>query len=484
MKPSDLAAKVGSDEGLPPRQREDPQRATPFKARHWIDGCGVCCALAYSVLALQPTRIPLTLYFAALALAWVASLVAFAMLRGADGAFPLRRMLIWCLLFRAIGLTSEPVLEDDHYRYLWDGRTFAVEGSPYLGAPIDHFDNRDIPERFDHILDRINHPDLPTVYPLVAQATFLVGYWIAPGELAPIKLLLLLADLATLALLLRMIAPRKALLYAWCPLLIQETAFSGHIDSLGVLFLVAGFVAFANGRDVLLGLALALAVATKPFALIVAPLFILGRGRAEGLRTAAVFIPCVGILYAPLLLSGEAGLHGLVAFAGDWEFNSTFFALLANLFGGTAAKLLGAAAVAIVCGGLLVGANGRWASCATLSVARGVSSVPRGDVLLGCFFLVAPVVNPWYLLWLLPFVCVYPSYWGIAGLCGVSLSYAHGLFLSPVALEPGGLPPYHHPEWVRPMELFLVALGVILQSHRSRSQHPMRSHDIGSPIAV
>jgi len=240
MKPSDLAAKVGSDEGLPPRQREDPQRATPFKARHWIDGCGVCCALAYSVLALQPTRIPLTLYFAALALAWVASLVAFAMLRGADGAFPLRRMLIWCLLFRAIGLTSEPVLEDDHYRYLWDGRTFAVEGSPYLGAPIDHFDNRDIPERFDHILDRINHPDLPTVYPLVAQATFLVGYWIAPGELAPIKLLLLLADLATLALLLRMIAPRKALLYAWCPLLIQETAFSGHIDSLGVLFLVAG----------------------------------------------------------------------------------------------------------------------------------------------------------------------------------------------------------------------------------------------------
>ena len=441
-----------------------------MKARHWIDGCGGCCALAYSVLALQPIRTPLALYFGALAIAWIASLVAFSMLRGDQDAFPLRRVLLWCLLFRAIGFVSEPVLEDDHYRYLWDGRSFAIHGSPYIDAPLHHFDDPDLPERFETILDRINHPDLRTVYPPVAQITFLAGYWIAPGELAPIKLLLLLADLATLALLLRLIPPRQVLLYAWCPLLIQETAFSAHIDSLGVLFLVVGLVAFVNGKHLLLGVALALAIATKPFALVVAPLLILGRGRAEGLRTLASLTACLGLLFAPFLLFGENSLSGLLAFAGDWEFNSMVFALLTDLVGATAAKGLGAGAVAIVCTRLLITARGQQDRCTATAAGRGDSLVPRGDVLFGCFFLFAPVVNPWYLLWLLPFVCVFPSFWGVACLAGVSLSYAHGLFL-----DTGELPPYHHPAWVRPTEIILVALGVLLQTLRTPARRSIVS---------
>jgi hypothetical protein len=70
------------------------------------------------------------------------------------------------------------------------------------------------------------------------------------------------------------------------------------------------------------------------------------------------------------------------------------------------------------------------------------------------------VVNPWYLLWLLPFVALRPSAAGITALIAVSLAYAHGLNLGEESLGA-----YEHPAWVRPMEIIavLLALGWDLQ---------------------
>ena len=420
-------------------------------AHRWVDLCGAVTSLAYLWLATasETPPVPLVPFFGALAVAWVALLALMAHFRGDRYEFPVRRMILWCLVFRIIGLVAQPVLEDDHYRYLWDGRSFALTGSPYTNAPADHFDDPTLSASFERVLDGINNPDIPSLYPPMAELLFLVSYWIAPGEFIAIKLLLILADLATLLLLLKLVKPRYALLYAWCPLLIQETAFTGHVDTLGVFFLVAAIYARTRSQFLWVPVYLALAIATKFLAVLLLP-FLLLRVR---MREWALLVPVLGILYLPLAVArGPGEGSGFAHFLAEWEFNSTGFALLANFGGPVFAKIVGAACVGAVCIALLVREHqGRTGSCSP------PPTIPRGDLLLICFFLFAPVVNPWYLLWLLPFVCVYPSAWGIAALAAVSLCYAHGLFLVDSAVAA-----YHHPAWVRPAELGLIAVCTAL----------------------
>ena len=147
-------------------------------------------------------------------------------------------LLIWGVCFRVAGFLGEPLLEDDWARYLWDGRQLVVAGNPYATTPAEHFGDKTVPEPFQRVLSEINNPDVPTVYAPVCEYAFAISHLIAPGKLWPWKLIVLLADLVTLLMLWRLVPPRHALLYAWCPLLIQETAFTAHPESLWIDFVV------------------------------------------------------------------------------------------------------------------------------------------------------------------------------------------------------------------------------------------------------
>lgn len=406
-----------------------------------VDAAGLAACAAWAWLAQaswEVTQVPVAGLLAALAVAWVATLAAWAAARG--GGLGLRRVLVWALLFRAIGFVGEPVLEDDHYRYLWDGRSFATTGNPYADAPVDHFADPDLPERFQVVLDNVNHPTVPTLYPPVGEVVFLAGYGIAPGELWPLKAILLLLDLLAIALLARLASVASLLLYAWCPLLVQEVAFTAHVDVAGVFFLVAALVAYRHRRDAAVGALLALATGVKVLALVAAPALLLpGRWKA-----AAAFALTLGLVYAPFLLIGATGGGaGLHIFLDQWEFNSTGFAVAAALLGVPVAKL--------ACGILFASFTLAFLASQRRVVGR---SIPPLDLGFGVFFLLAPVVNAWYLLWMLPFVALRPSAWGLAALAVVPLAYVHGL-----SLPTAGLVPYEHPVWVRPLELGVVLLA-------------------------
>ena len=73
-------------------------------------------------------------------------------------------------------------------------------------------------------------------------------------------------------------------------------------------------------------------------------------------------------------------------------------------------------------------------------------------------------MNPWYLLWLLPFVALNPTAAGLTALAAVSLSYATGLNLSDPALDN-----FAHPSWVRPIEYGAVALAAAVDWWRVRA---------------
>jgi len=105
---------------------------------------------------------------------------------------------------------------------------------------------------------------------------------------------------------------------------------------------------------------------------------------------------------------------------------------------------------------------------------HGVPHIPRGDWIFGAFLLVSPVINPWYLLWLLPFAVIVPSVWAWTASVAVLLAYVTGLNLNDSELQT-----YQQPAWVRPLEfgLILAALAWDL----IRQWPPMRGDVNGKP---
>ena len=159
-----------------------------------------------------------------------------AWLRGAS--LTARQLVAGAVLLRLAALPMAPSLSDDGYRHLWDGRVQAELGeSPYRYRPSAP---EVAPADDGVLLRRMNSPDYFSVYPPASQAVFRAAVALSPvrdwrAEWAALKLLLVLAEGAGIALLARAVGPTAAALYAWSPLAVVEVAGQGHTEALVVL---------------------------------------------------------------------------------------------------------------------------------------------------------------------------------------------------------------------------------------------------------
>ena len=239
-------------------------------------------------------------------LAGVGWLLALWVLRQATPLVPGTRterralLLVWAvaLLMRGPGLALPVGHSDDVYRYLWDGAVQQAGHSPYAGPPDDP-EYAAVRAALPALPARINHRELPTVYPPVAQLLFRLpaalsaGPWELAAAVRRWKLLVVAADLLVLWLLgglCRGLGRDRRWTMVWgaAPLPAVELAYNGHLESLGVLPLVlalrlwqrAGWeLPVAGERGRLLGLGWAatigalggLAVLVKPVAGVLLP---------------------------------------------------------------------------------------------------------------------------------------------------------------------------------------------------------------------
>ncbi len=348
------------------------------------------------------------------------------------------------LAFRICGLWATPTLEDDYQRYLWDGWRTIQDGSPYDRAPVEFFAGTEKrPPGIEAALNELNNPDLTTIYAPVTQLLFAAAAAIAPGSLFTLKLFLLLTDFGVLLLLLICGGRRAAWFYGWCPLVVTENAFHAHPETWGLLWLLAAWICASRKRFLIAGVLAGVAVGAKIFALLAVPFLARRRPAVFG----AGFMAALALIYGPILASGSsaewAGLH---AMAGYFEFNSFGFALLAKLCGSSAARVLWLILFALMAALLFA----RWAW-----QKRSLGEAPMVEVLLA-FFLLSPVLNPWYLVWLAPFVAMAPTRCAVVLLMVVPLSYATGLNLGDPALAT-----YAQPAWVRPVEFGTFVLAAL-----------------------
>ena len=339
--------------------------------------------------------------------------------------------ILFALAFR-VPLTVAPVNSDnDMIRYLWDGRVQTLGLNPYSVVPADEA------VAFTHTDQTRDMPSAQarTPYPPAAQLFFRLVVSIRDAVWV-MKLALVLCDLLTILVLWRwLIATGRsewlALTYAWNPLVVLEVAHSGHIDGLGALWIAAAAFWLSRRRTALATVAFVLAVTTKLLPVVLVPLLWRRITFRDGLLGAGLFV----LLYLPFA-SGVDVLFGIQNVVQHVRFNGPVFRLFMGL---TSAD--GAARIALGLG-LLTAAWCRW----KLADDDPAAWAWPMAVAIAC----APVIYPWYLLYLTPFL-LFPTTLPLAlWTCSVLMTYVVWEII-----REGG-------RWVVPRPILWVEYGSVL----------------------
>jgi alpha-1,6-mannosyltransferase len=350
------------------------------------------------------------------------------------------KLLLFLCLLRLLALGKEPFLSDDHFRYIHEGRAVGVSFStPYTLSPAQI-----TPEPDDGITSRVNHPDIPAAYPPLTELIF----WSAAAmgdaanhPFAPLSLILLIADLLILIILYRR-GGIVFLLYGAHPIPLLEITGEMHIDGFASLFLVLAFLsqkASAKWKGVWIGLAAGI----KPLA------FLCWIGLSGSWRSRFLGI-CISLMafMGPALpfLADGADLHkGILEYATRWEGQPLGFAAIKWVIDDSdepeqAVKRYTHAHFSSSPLGVMIETDsvtvlelgqGR---IATRPILLDVNLVARGIALMcmlfilvfilssrltashrlmwafATFFFFSPTIHPWYLVWLIPFICYNRSY--------------------------------------------------------------------------
>ena len=323
--------------------------------------------------------------------------------RAPEGARAYVVVVALAVVMRLALLGATPTFSDDVYRYAWDGRVQLAGVNPYAHPP-DAEALRGL--RDEAVWSHVNYREIRTIYPPVAQAAFAISGLFGNGIL-PLKVLVVLFDLGTLLVLGALLRRRRrpahwAVVYAWNPLVVVEFSLNGHVDSLGIFFLMVA-LHLASGPDRIgAALALALSAGAKLFAIAVWPFVLLRR------RGAWIFPFLLAALYLPYASAGPHLVEGLSEYGDRWETNPGGFAVVRAVV--RASGLVTAPEewrrrkeVDRAARGAVIGL---FAALALRLLQRRTGPTEAAYLLVGAFLLLSPTVHPWYATWIVPFLAI------------------------------------------------------------------------------
>jgi len=305
-------------------------------------------------------------------------------------------VLVVALVARLLLAFDPPQLSNDAYRFVWDGRVQAAGINPYRHPPAaaSLLALRDF-----RIFTHVNRPYTITLYPPASEVTFLAIHETAGDGLSQLKLSWIAIEAIVVALLLLVLARTRrsagrVVLYAWHPLAIVEIAGSGHPEALLIALTLASLLLWDRGRRIGTGLAMGAAALTKFAPILLAPFMF----RRLGARFAATLVATGAVLYLPYIAAGSDALGSVGAYSRQVFGTGPHHWLIAL---GVPDALARAVLLALL----------------ALAVAWSTARPPRdlaeacryAALLLAGSLLASQSVLPWYLLWVLPLLCVAPE---------------------------------------------------------------------------
>jgi len=335
-------------------------------------------------------------------------------------------IIIFALMFRLTLLPMAP--SDDIYRYLWEGKLQLHGISPYSHSP----ESSSLELLRDRFFSGINHKHLTTIYPPLTLMVFAIADFIS-HSIITMKSVFLVFDVLSIFLLLRFLKvmkknPLNVLVYAWSPLILISFASRGHCDSLHIFFVILAMYLCAIRKKLRSTVSIALAVMSKFIFIIVVPFLV----SAKKFKYTLVFFTIITILYLPYISAGKGLFSTLFHFGTQYHFNDSAHFLIFCLCIGSplASKIV----TALIFGTVLLILYKRHLNLLTVDDNGNLhkSPLPPGQTLrtgtkgggekrgnielnnfvlnyafvaIGTFLIFSPTLHPWYLTWIVPFLC-------------------------------------------------------------------------------
>ena len=256
-------------------------------------------------------------------------------------------LLFFIFMIHLLYWLAPAILEDDYFRYAWDGRSIRLGVHPYAQSPSDMMLDSD---SYPGYADSINYPWLRTIYPPLAELAF-CSELLFPDRILGWRVFILLIDIALFALIVngvkeKLLSSKTAFVILLNPLLLKETLNSQHYDALTVLILVAFLLKFRQNKDSLSGaLLFGILCGLRPWYLALSLwLFPQWKVKQYICALSACVIPWIVMLSLPGSPPLNEAFSSWHEFIATWEFNALGFALL-NIVNSENARLL-----AWVCG--------------------------------------------------------------------------------------------------------------------------------------
>jgi hypothetical protein len=205
------------------------------------------------------------------------------------------------------------------------------------------------------------------------------------------------------------------LLYAWSPLVLFELAGSGHLEALMLPFVLLALLARTKGRAVLTGAALGVATLMKLYPAVLFPALY----QRRDIRFPLAFGLTVLLGYAPYVAGAGIKvigfLPGYIQPPEDFNVGLRYFLSLALAPFAASPRLLSM---------LLLATCLLFFALRLILKEEPLDPCRKGYLMAGAYMLLLPTsFHPWYLVWLLPFLCLFPSWGWLYLSAAVSLSY-------------------------------------------------------------
>ncbi|MGR3175219.1 MAG: hypothetical protein ACUZ8N_11575 [Candidatus Scalindua sp.] len=312
-------------------------------------------------------------------------------------------IIIFSLIFRFTLLPMTP--SDDMYRYLWEGKLQLNWINPYSHPP----ESSSLEHLKDSFFSGINHKHLSTIYPPLMLVVFAVADYVSHSIIS-MKSLFLLFDVLSIFLLLRFLSvmgkdSANVLIYAWSPLILINFAARGHGDSLQIFFVILALYLCAIRKNLRSAISIGLAVMSKFVFIIIAPFLISSLIPGKRLKYVIALLSVIAILYLPYVGAGKGLFSTLFHFGTQYHFNDSAHFLIFCLSIGS--PLISKIITAMIFGAVLLYLYKKYLNTHLVEhdINKNDSIIRFAFLSIGAFLILAPTLHPWYLTWIVPFLC-------------------------------------------------------------------------------
>jgi hypothetical protein len=344
-----------------------------------------------------------------------------------DNRLWLFTIILTGVLSRLILIPSLPVLEDDYYRYLWDGGVVANGYNPFKYSPADVMDieNKNVPEDLhrlakdsDEIIKNINYPHIRTIYPILSQFVFATAYHISPWKYHAWKVMLFIFDILLLIVLLIILKQlRLPLIFVsiyWLnPVVIHEIFNAGHMDLLALPFVILALYLQLKNKMSFAVISLAFATGFKLWAVVLLPLLLrnIWSDKKLMLRYSILYTGLVLIMFIPVLISNLDESSGFIKYAEKWVNNAAFYTIYKWIIQQSVSLMQ----INLNCLSCL----SRWGILiiyliAGVFILRKVAKdnlqfFTKALLMVAVLYLISPTQFPWYYTWIVPLLAIRPK---------------------------------------------------------------------------